>query len=269
MRVVEVVRPDGGRAPAAGRRIEHRAGRSGRPPRRRAPRRLAARPASSAASRIAPTRWRGRRRPRWRASRRGGGASTWKSRTHCTAAPTMKRAHRPRVRPVEVEAVAPGRAVAAREVGPELRQVVPLRAEVVVDDVEADREAERVGAVDEALQRGGPAVGLVHGVGRDAVVAPVPLARERLHRHELDAGDAQLHEVREPLRGGVERARRGEGPDVQLVEDEVLPRDAGPAAVASTRWRAGSKTCDGPWTPSGWRREAGSGRTRSPSRTRA
>ena len=140
-------------------------------------------------------------------------------------------ADRRRARPVPVEPVAPGGLVTVREVGGQGREVVSLRAEVVVDDVERHREPEAVRPVHQALQRGRAAVRLVHGPGRDAVVAPVALARERLHRHELDAGDAQLRQVRQPRRGGVERPLRRERSDVQLVEDERLERQTAEPGV--------------------------------------
>ncbi len=143
-----------------------------------------------------------------------------------------ERADRRRGRPVVVEAVTPGRAVTVGEVRPERREVVPLRAEVVVDDVERDREAEAVRPVDEPLQRRRPAVRLVHRPRRHAVVPPVPLAGEGLHRHQLDAGDAQLGQVRQARRRRVERPLGGEGPDVQLVEHERLEGQAAEVRVA-------------------------------------
>ena len=73
---------------------------------------------------------------------------------------------------VEVDGRPPRRVVGVGEVGPELGEVVARRSEVVVDDVEADPEPARVARVDEALERGGAAVGLLDGIRRDAVVAP-------------------------------------------------------------------------------------------------
>ncbi len=150
--------------------------------------------------------------------------------------PLHRRAHheppdRCRPPPVVVEPVPPQRAVAVGEVRAELGQVVPLGPEVVEHDVEADGEAERVGAIDEALQGRRPAVALVDRAEGDPVVPPVALARERLHRHELDARDAELREVREPGGGRVERSLLREGPHVELVERERLEREPAPARV--------------------------------------
>ena len=229
-RVVQIVRPERRAAPAARRRLEHAAivpvvlGHHVDPP--PGPPAVAATAAHSSA-----TRWRALASSMaWVASRRS--TSTLKSRTHCSAAPSMSARTAGAARPVVVEAVTPGRAVTVGEVGPERREVVPLRAEVVVDDVERDREAEAVRPVDEPLQRRRPAVRLVHRPRRHAVVPPVPLAGEGLHRHQLDAGDAQLGQVRQARRRRVERPLGGEGPDVQLVEHERLEGQAAEVRVA-------------------------------------
>ena len=79
---------------------------------------------------------------------------------------------------VEIDGPAPRRLVRVGEVRPELREVVAVGAQVVVDDVEAHADALGVRGVDESLQRGRAAVGLVHGVQRDAVVAPTALPGE-------------------------------------------------------------------------------------------
>ncbi|OFX23345.1 MAG: hypothetical protein A2V77_00580 [Anaeromyxobacter sp. RBG_16_69_14] len=126
---------------------------------------------------------------------------------------------------VVVHAVTPGRPVTFCEVRTECGEVVPLRPEVVVDDVQAHRETEAVCGVGEAHQGGGAAVALVHRMERHAVVSPVPAARERLHRQQFDTGHAQLHEVTEPRRRRVERTLGREGPHVEFVEHEFLERE--------------------------------------------
>ena len=141
------------------------------------------------------------------------------------------RADRPGVGSVVVHAVAPGRAMARGGVGPELAEVVPLGTEVVVDHVEAHAQPERVRPIHEALQRRRPAVRRVHRVQQHPVVAPVARAGEGLHRHQLHAADPQVGELGQPLGSRIEGARLGEGPDVQLVEDERLGTDPGPAPV--------------------------------------
>jgi hypothetical protein len=95
---------------------------------------------------------------------------------------------------------------------------------VVVDDVEAHREAEAVRFIDETPQIFGRSVRRVRREERDAVVAPSALACERRDRHELDHRDAELREVRETRANGVERAFGRERADVELVDDVLRER---------------------------------------------
>ena len=102
-------------------------------------------------------------------------------------------AHAVGARVVEVDRLAPERLVLVGEVGAErLERLRAGGADVVVDDVEQDREALGVGGVDEPLEALRAAVGRVRGRQVDAVVAPAVRARELGDRHQLDRGDAEL-----------------------------------------------------------------------------
>ena len=112
-----------------------------------------------------------------------------------------------RVLAVEVQRFAPFGVVARAEVvRAEALQVVAVRPEVVVDDVEDHGEPERVRAVDEALECIGVAIHVIRRKQLHAVVAPVPAARALGDRHHLDHRDAELAQVAELLGRGVERA---------------------------------------------------------------
>jgi hypothetical protein len=102
---------------------------------------------------------------------------------------------------------------------------------VVVDDVLDHPEPLLVAGVDEPLVAGRPAVGLLHGVPEDAVVAPVVRAVEGVDRQQFDEVDPEADEVAEPADGGVEGPLRREGADVQLVDHAAGQRAAGPSAV--------------------------------------
>ena len=129
----------------------------------------------------------------WTASSRR--PSRWNSSSHMRALSRTKSRTASQPAAVVVDGRAPGGPVVVGEVGAELAQVVALRAEVVVDDVEEDRQAVRVAGVDQPLQPVRPAVAVLGGVGEDAVVAPVAAAGELGDRHQLDRGDAQLAQV--------------------------------------------------------------------------
>src|SRR5229473_3043922 len=143
--------------------------------------------------------------------------------------PDNKLADRGAVLAVIVDAVSPGRAVAGAEVGREFPEVISLRSEVIENDVQANGHVRPVRGINESLQSNRAAVTLVHGVGQDAVVAPVAVAGERLDRHQLHAGDAQLRKLRQVGSRGVQRSLFGESADVKLVEYQRFEVDALPA----------------------------------------
>ena len=141
-------------------------------------------------------------------------------------------AHRVAVGVVVVHAAPPDRLVLGREVGTEgLQRLRAGGADVVVDHVEQHGEAGGVGRVDEPGEALGAAVGGVRGRQVDAVVAPAVAAGELGDGHQLDRGDAELAQGGEVLDRRREGARGRERPDVQLVDDELGERDAGPAVV--------------------------------------
>ena len=124
--------------------------------------------------------------------------------------------------PVEIHRVAPRGRVMVIEVGAELGQVVPLRSEVVVDDVEDDPESLGMGSVDELLEAGRAAVGVLGGVQIHPVVSPAASAGDLGDRHDLDGLHPEFDEVVEAIDGGGEGALLGEGADVHLVEHSSL-----------------------------------------------
>ena len=137
------------------------------------------------------------------------------------------------VRAVEVDGRAP-RGLADLVVDRhEDRQVVAVRPEVVVDDVEAHGEALGVARVDERLERLRAAVDAARGVPVDAVVTPVPAARNGIHRQDLDVRHAEVDEVVEASSRRLERALLGERADVQFVEDSALETVAAGARVVA------------------------------------
>ena len=141
---------------------------------------------------------------------------------------------------VEVHRLAPRRRVLVRQVGAEgLHRLHAGGAEVVVDDVEDDREALGVGGVDEAREVVRGAVGRVGRVEVDAVVAPAVVAGELGERHQLDRGHAQLAQAGEVRDRGGERPLGRERADVDLVEDRPGERRRREVAVGPREVRPG------------------------------
>ena len=89
-----------------------------------------------------------------------------------------------------------------------------------------------MGGIDQGLEVLRPSVGRIGREKVDAVVAPIATAREIGDRHQLDRGDAELDEIVQLVDGRAERAFGRERPDVQLVDDRLLPGAAAPRPVA-------------------------------------
>ena len=150
----------------------------------------------------------------------------WKSRNHIRA---LSRTNRRTAGFLEVDQVAP-RVASGLEVRAELRQVVPGRPEMVVDDVEDHRQATGVTGVHEALEPVRTAQRFVYRVPVDPVVAPVPDAVDGVDRHHLDVGDAEARPGGRAVRWPNRRCARRERRDVQLVDHrgaEVAPPPVG------------------------------------------
>ena len=138
-------------------------------------------------------------------------------------------AHRARIRAVEPDRVAPGGFMpAGEEIGRIERQKVPLGTEVVVDDVEQDRDPLPVSRLDEGFEILRPAIACIGSVGKRAVIAPVPAAAEIADRHDLDGCNAELSQMSELRCGSRERAFRRKSAEMELVKHDVVPFAARP-----------------------------------------
>ena len=126
-------------------------------------------------------------------------------------------AHLVAIGTVQVHRVSPGSAVAVGEVRAEPAQVIPLRAEVVVDHVQEHGEAPGVAGVHQAFEPVGTAVGLVGSEEVHPVVAPAAGSGEPVHRHQPEVGDPQVLQVIQARRDPVERPLRRERPHVEFV----------------------------------------------------
>ncbi len=74
-------------------------------------------------------------------------------------------------------------------------EVVPVRAEMIVDDVEDHHQAALMGGIDEPLQAFRAAIGAVRRIKQHAVIAPAAFAGELRDGHQLDGGDAEIDQM--------------------------------------------------------------------------
>ena len=80
-----------------------------------------------------------------------------------------------------------------------------------------------MGRVDEAAQPVGPAVDGVRRPGRRRRSPSCASPGKVGHRHQLDGGDAELAQRAAGARRPPRRSPRGEGADVELVDDQARP----------------------------------------------
>src|SRR6516162_8223432 len=103
------------------------------------------------------------------------------------------------LRAVEIDRRAPRRAIAIGEEPAILAEVITFRTEMVVNDVEHDRESLAMACVDEPLESERPAIRCMRRVKIGAVIAPVASAGKRDDRHDLQSGYAQLEQIWQPI----------------------------------------------------------------------
>ena len=121
---------------------------------------------------------------------------------------------------VEVDGGAPVGMAVPIEVGVrELREVVAVGTEVIVDDVEDDPDAKGVRAVDEAAKVVRRAVEMRGGEEIHAVVTPAEATGKVADGHHLHQGYPQAGELRKLRHGGGPGPFVAEGADVHLVDD--------------------------------------------------
>src|SRR5437879_2848693 len=90
---------------------------------------------------------------------------------------------------------------------------------MVVDDVQHHGEARLMGSIQQGAQPDGAAVGAVDASRVNAVVSPVASAGEFRNRHELDRSDAESPQRGQARDDRLERTRRGERANVELIDD--------------------------------------------------
>jgi hypothetical protein len=76
-----------------------------------------------------------------------------------------------------------------------------------------------------------PSVGILHGEGINPVIAPVSIAGELSHRHELYGGDAQFLQFIQMRSDGVKGSLTRESTHVEFIDDIVFQRETGPVLV--------------------------------------
>ncbi len=107
-------------------------------------------------------------------------------------------------------------------------EVISLRSEVIVDDVEKHHDVAQMRCIDEVPEVVGRAVAVVGRVPEHAVVAPVVPSGKIVDRHQFDGGDTGVSDVIELVDQRPKRACLREGADVTLEQHGFVPGPAPP-----------------------------------------
>ena len=127
-----------------------------------------------------------------------------------------------------VDRAAPRRMGIGEKVRRVAAEIIPLRAEVIVDHVEEHHQPAQMRFVDQRLQIFGPAIGAVGRVPQHAVIAPAAAAGEIRQRHQLQRGDAGFDEMVELLDHLAIRPALREGAGVGLDQHGLFPGPSAP-----------------------------------------
>ena len=129
-------------------------------------------------------------------------------------------AHRPGVRPVEIDRGAPiGRVTVSEVILGEFPQVISIRPQMVVDNIKDHADSDRVSAINEASEIVRRAVEPRRRKEIHAVISPAEPSGKIGHRHDFDQGYSQAGKFIEFLHGRGPYAFAREGPDVHFVND--------------------------------------------------
>src|SRR5208283_597361 len=132
---------------------------------------------------------------------------------------------------VKIEGHAPGGAIPVREIGSKISEVVSLRPQMVVDNIQNNGQSFPMARINESLQPIGPPVCILNRKRVSPVVAPVAASRKLPRRHKFNGSYAKLRKFVQMTGHGIESPLRCKGAGVELI-DHVIPQIlTGPGSV--------------------------------------
>ncbi len=163
--------------------------------------------------------------------------------------------------PLKVDRIAPcGRLVVVVEIGRVGSQVISVRSEMIVDDIQEDHQTQAVGGIDQAFQVLRRAVGGVRRIRQDAVITPIARPGEIGDRHQLDRRHPEFGKLWQP---GGHPGEPAQGADMQLIDHRFMPWPASPVGENATGMPPDRRPMLASWTSPSCARDAGSGTARS------
>ena len=89
----------------------------------------------------------------------------------------------------------------------------------------------RVNGIDQPLQSFRSAIRILRRIFVDSVVSPIARSGKLSNRHDLDAGNAKFHQMREVRDQAVERAFSRVCPDMKFIQNTSLQLPAFPVVI--------------------------------------
>jgi hypothetical protein len=135
-------------------------------------------------------------------------------------------------RPIKVDSRTPWRLITVSKIRRVITEIVSLRPQMVVNDVEKDGQAFPVAGISEILQPVRSAITILGGIKIDAIIPPVPFPRELGHGHQLDGRYPEiLFEIVKKGDDPFERSLLRERPGVDLIENHLSQGDPSPVLI--------------------------------------
>jgi len=133
---------------------------------------------------------------------------------------------------VKIDAIAPRSVMpCSKKLGSIGVEIVPFRAEMVVDDVEQDHQSPVMGRLYQTFKIFGAPVTGVGGEFEYSIVSPIASARKIRDRHQFDRCNSEVDEMVELIAGSGESSKGSKRADVELINYRVFPRPASPGFI--------------------------------------
>ena len=116
-------------------------------------------------------------------------------------------------------------------IGGILREVIPVRAEVIVHHIQNHCDALRMRRIHQFAEIIRPAVASGRGEELDSIVSPAAVAGEIRERHDLQGIHSELPQVCQALDGCKEGALRRKGAYMDLIDDEIAKIRTAPSRI--------------------------------------
>src|SRR5690606_23454947 len=108
--------------------------------------------------------------------------------------------------------------IGSGEVRAKMIQVIAIRPQVVVDNVQQYRQPLVMASIDQALESFGSAISVMRRIQCHTIITPAMTARKFRHRHEFHMSNAKLAQMIEASNRRIKGACRSKSPDMDFLD---------------------------------------------------